>query len=300
MINLAVISIKDIFNIIKKAIIFIILIIILLKVIGNIRKGNYINIEDLKNKSVYDYCKIIDKTFIISNYYNNNHTMSQSGIKKILVSELSLLFTEEELMEIENQEEAVEFEDLKTENKNEEKEIAKEEITENNLEKDLKKVIQNEEKSQENVVQELDNIPLNLQTRIIEENNKTDRYTDIYKSVKIKNESKYQLTEEILSPDFSLQNENDIVIYHTHTCESYTPTEKDNYVASGNFRTTDLNYSVARVGTELEKYLINTFNVKHDITYHDYPAYSGSYTRSLATIKNIIPENYSRISYRFT
>ena len=29
------------------------------------------------------------------------------------------------------------------------------------------------------------------------------------------------------------------------------------------------------------------------MTYHDYPAYSGSYTRSLATIKSIVPEEYS-------
>ena len=61
------------------------------------------------------------------------------------------------------------------------------------------------------------------------------------------------------------------------------------YEASGNFRTTDLNKSVARVGTELKKYLENKgFNVTHNTTYHDYPAYSGSYSRSLETIQNIL------------
>ncbi|MBO4815667.1 MAG: stage II sporulation protein P [Clostridia bacterium] len=51
---------------------------------------------------------------------------------------------------------------------------------------------------------------------------------------------------------------------------------------TGNYRTTDLNYSVARVGTELTNYLQNKgFNVEHNTTYHDYPAYSGSYSRSL-------------------
>lgn len=64
------------------------------------------------------------------------------------------------------------------------------------------------------------------------------------------------------------------------------------YTASGNFRTTDLNYSVARVGTELSNHLINMgFNVIHDTTYHDYPAYTGSYTRSLETINNILKKN---------
>ena len=54
------------------------------------------------------------------------------------------------------------------------------------------------------------------------------------------------------------------------------------YEMTGNYRTTDLNYSVARVGTELTSYLQNKgFNVEHNTTYHDYPAYSGSYARSL-------------------
>lgn len=61
------------------------------------------------------------------------------------------------------------------------------------------------------------------------------------------------------------------------------------YEASGNYRTTDLNKSVARVGSELETYLNNKgFNVTHNITYHDYPAYSGSYSRSLETIQSIL------------
>lgn len=54
----------------------------------------------------------------------------------------------------------------------------------------------------------------------------------------------------------------------------------------GTYRTTDLNYSVARVGDELQKYLTNFgFNVNHNKTYHDYPAYTGSYSRSLATVQ---------------
>ena len=61
------------------------------------------------------------------------------------------------------------------------------------------------------------------------------------------------------------------------------------YVASGNFRTIDLNYSVARVGTELTNNLSSLgFNVNHDKTYHDYPAYTGSYTRALSTIKKVL------------
>ena len=58
---------------------------------------------------------------------------------------------------------------------------------------------------------------------------------------------------------------------------------------TGNYRTTNLDYSVARVGTELTKYLEKKkFNVMHNITYHDYPAYSGSYARSLETVQNLL------------
>ena len=68
------------------------------------------------------------------------------------------------------------------------------------------------------------------------------------------------------------------------------------YTESGNFRTTDLNYSVARVGTELTKYLENKgFNVTHNTTYHDYPSYSGSYSRSLGTARNLLEGTNTQI-----
>ena len=96
----------------------------------------------------------------------------------------------------------------------------------------------------------------------------------------------------MIIPNVEFVNKRDVIIYHTHTCESYTPTENSNYVSTGNFRTTDLNFSVARVGTELANNLNNMgFNVIHDTSYHDYPAYTGSYTRSLATINKILGEN---------
>ena len=44
-----------------------------------------------------------------------------------------------------------------------------------------------------------------------------------------------------------------ILIYHTHTCESYTPSEKYNYTMTGNYRTTDNNYNVVKLGQELSR-----------------------------------------------
>lgn len=129
-------------------------------------------------------------------------------------------------------------------------------------------------------------------TEEIQENNITPKYNGTFGSVKVKNESDKEITEEILTPNISLENNKDIIIFHTHTCESYTPSEQFNYEMTGSYRTTDLNYSVARVGTELEKYLTNYgYNVIHDQTYHDYPAYNGSYGRSLTTVQNILANN---------
>ena len=119
-----------------------------------------------------------------------------------------------------------------------------------------------------------------------------ENYTNSYKSVKIKNDTDIKLTEAILKPDYKVENSKDILIYHTHTCESYTQTEENKYKASGNFRTTNLNYSVVKVGKELEKELEKfKFNVKRSETKHDYPAYSGSYERSLETIQSMLKKN---------
>ena len=119
-----------------------------------------------------------------------------------------------------------------------------------------------------------------------------NKYTNDYQGVEIKNGTDCAITDEMLNVDNLDINKTDIMIFHTHTCESYTPTENFQYVASGNFRTTDLNYSVARVGDSLSEQLISYgYNVIHDKTYHDYPAYSGSYGRSMATVENLLLTN---------
>lgn len=128
-----------------------------------------------------------------------------------------------------------------------------------------------------------------VETAQVTEHNITSKYNGEYGTVKVKNESSKEITADTLTPNISLENKKDVIIFHTHTCESYTPTEKFNYEMSGSYRTTDLNYSVARVGTELETQLRSYgFHVTHDKTYHDYPQYSGSYGKSLETVKNIL------------
>ena len=147
--------------------------------------------------------------------------------------------------------------------------------------------------SEENPQNETSNGEINRELTVTEVDNSgvNPRYTDEYNGVFINNGTNYQLTQEMLTPDVEV-NKNKVIIYHTHTCESYTPTEQYQYTASGNFRTIDLNFSVSRVGDELEKWL-STYGctVIHDRTYHDYPAYNGSYSRSLVTAQNVLSTN---------
>ena len=134
-----------------------------------------------------------------------------------------------------------------------------------------------------------------IKTEVVTPNPIAENANVQYGNVKIKNQTTYNLTEDILNPNIKIDNKN-ILIFHTHSCESYTPSEKYQYSQTGNYRTTDMNFTVTRVGTELENYLKQyNINVIHDKSYHDYPSYTGSYTRSLQTVENILKTNQSDI-----
>ena len=168
--------------------------------------------------------------------------------------------------------------DKSAENKSEENEKVEE--------KDAKK---DEKDESENKEDDVELAKKDVKTEVITKNPIADAYSQKYKSVKIKNETSYDLTDEDLNYDNLKIDKSNIIIFHTHTCESYTSSEKYDYTPTGNYRTTDLDYSVARVGDELTKYLEKyKFKVTHDKTYHDYPSYTGSYTRSLSTVTKIL------------
>lgn len=144
--------------------------------------------------------------------------------------------------------------------------------------------------SQEETSENVEKAETGLKTEV-QSSNVPNKYTSQYNGVKIKNETEYKLTEEILTPDITVNKEN-ILIYHTHSCESYTASKKYQYTQTGTFRTTDKKYSVIRVGDELELQLKGYgYNVIHDEEYHDYPSYSGSYSNSLKTITKLLEEN---------
>lgn len=167
----------------------------------------------------------------------------------------------------------------------------------------IKQTEENKENTQDNQLNDINSEVINEQPKEeikTEEKVKTEeipnevqpRYNTEYESVKINNSTEYDLTEEMLNPNSVTINKGKAIIYHTHTCESYTPTEELNYDMSGNYRTTDLEFSVAKVGDELKKQLeLYNWSIIHNQTCHDYPSYNGSYSRSLNTVRNIINES---------
>ena len=78
----------------------------------------------------------------------------------------------------------------------------------------------------EELVNQIAELPENVTTEAVKENNITPKVTTSYGAVQINNQSKYEITEDILKPDAQITNKKDILIYHTHTCESYTPSKR--------------------------------------------------------------------------
>lgn len=88
-----------------------------------------------------------------------------------------------------------------------------------------------------------------------------------------------------------------VLIVHTHGSEAYTMPAGQEYVPSGDCRTTDEQYNVVRVGEELARALEEAgLTVLHDTTLHDYPEYSGAYGRSLTTVERYLAQ-YPTISF---
>ena len=213
---------------------------------------------------------------INENIENKDGELKNKILTKILGWELSAINAEEKIFDNSKVANNV---DAQSEESTKEQENKKEDDSKG--ESSQKK----EEKNDENI--EL--AEKGVKTEVITKNPIAESYTQKYKSVKIKNETSFDLSDEDLNFDDLKIDKSNIIIFHTHTCESYTSSEQYSYTPTGNFRTTDLNYSVARVGDELTKYLKKyNMNVVHDKTYHDYPSYSGSYTRSLTTVSKIL------------
>ena len=86
--------------------------------------------------------------------------------------------------------------------------------------------------------------------------------------------------------DVTLGEGPQILIVHTHGSEAYSMTDGDLYQESDPYRTTDCTHNVVRVGEEIATvFRAYGFQVVHDTTLCDYPAYNGAYDRSYAVVE---------------
>ena len=124
--------------------------------------------------------------------------------------------------------------------------------------------------------------------------------TTITSDSMLDNDTYYNIDPESLLKEastFTLPAEGyQILIIHTHGTEAYTPEGTDVYEPSDDYRTTDTNYSVIRVGRALAEALrAYGLNVLHDEGLYDYPSYTSSYVRSGQAIEEYL-EAYPGIS----
>ena len=273
MIRVSVVSTKEIFKLIIKIVLFIVILVI---IIGIIRysKRNFEKTSIDTNKYL---SYITDEITVMGNLELNNKLSLNPEI--ILDSEFraSKAITSRNMdsLELSNYDE--------------------DENSKANIVNENESLNQSTENVNSENLGEIKEVNTGVQTEVIKSTYK-ETYNYSVNGVKIKNETNFNLDELQLSTDNVNTDNKNVIIFHTHTCESYTQTENCKYEESGNYRTTNLEYNVSKVGDELGKYLTNYgFNVIHNKTYHDYPAYNGSYGRSLKTVSDILSKNKANI-----
>ena len=272
MFNVTVLSLKDI----KKYLLGIFFTIILVIIATRFFLSKKENIPKAENKI---------ETAISNQMQNIEKYMIRSGISQTIPAFSSVNEDKADIKQEENEENKSIMESLLTSEINIMKEIENNE-TEKNIEETNENTVAEENQATDST--EIELAKTDVKTEVVTNNPITESFNVQYGKVKIKNQTSYTLTEEMLKPDITIENKN-ILMFHTHSCESYTSSEMFPYTPTGNFRTTDLNYTVTRVGTELEMQLKQYgFSTYHDMSYHDYPSYNGSYTKSLQTVQNIL------------
>uniref|UniRef100_A0A7C5V0Z1 Stage II sporulation protein P n=1 Tax=Caldicellulosiruptor owensensis TaxID=55205 RepID=A0A7C5V0Z1_9FIRM len=116
-------------------------------------------------------------------------------------------------------------------------------------------------------------------------------------NIEVMNQTDYKVdVDTLLKTSFKIFNgkKPSILIYHTHTTESYnTFSQNLVYTPGSTDRTLDFNYNVVRVGEELKKILEKQYGYKvyHSKEINDYPEYKGSYSRSLKVIEKYKSEH---------
>lgn len=196
--NIAVINAKDLFKYIFKLLIILIIITVTIKILNiakTFKKENIIenNIEKARNSiSKYSFIDCLDISSSLFSYKKTEDIKNK-------------IFSNEDILAMSTG-------------------IFDKSIFENSgLIIDESQLTIDDAEELENQVKE---IPKDVSTEKVLKNNITPKVTSTYKGVEINNQSKYDITDEILNPNIEISNKKDILIYHTHTCESYTPSPR--------------------------------------------------------------------------
>lgn len=196
--NIAVINAKDLFKYILKFFILIIIIILLVKGLKNIisLKQKDVIKETIKTTSKqineYSFTNCLDLSMSLMSYKKQENSNKEILTSKKILAMGAGIFDESIY-------------------KNTDLIINEDELTIDDTEE---------------LINQIALLPDDVTTEEVVQNNITPKVTTSYGSVKINNQSDYELTEEILKPDVEITNKKDILIYHTHTCESYTASKR--------------------------------------------------------------------------
>ncbi len=126
----------------------------------------------------------------------------------------------------------------------------------------------------------------------------TEGMTDSFSLIKVKNTNKTQIDiESILKEKIDLSVDKDkpaVLIFHSHTTETYQILDRDFYATSFLSRSNDNNVNMARVGKAIcEEIEAMGYKVIHDTVIHD-STYSTAYSHSKKTVEEYL-EKYPSI-----
>lgn len=96
--------------------------------------------------------------------------------------------------------------------------------------------------------------------------------------------------ERLLNENITLTKKSDkILLYNTHTSESYTNSEEYQFEYTGTMRTTDANYNMLSIAKRLNENLLEKgFQSVQNTTPHDYGTYTSAYAKSRITVQEAI------------
>jgi len=121
--------------------------------------------------------------------------------------------------------------------------------------------------------------------------------THSYSSVRVKNTTETKSldirAELAKKPDIKVKDKKKpaVLIFHTHTTESFALFERSFYTAEDTGRSNDPAQNMARIGKEIASRLEKAgYTVIHDTTIHD-TSYNGSYSRSAVTVQRHLKAN---------